>query len=385
MKNIGQGLDLVFILVAVLDCDDVDILLNRIAVSRLGCKCIIRNGETVLKSVVAVDDAECYRGKLLRNLRCLNLDDLKIVRIVLDVIDGCIDTDTIIQCDQAFLLQKQKCSCLVGGIVRDCDCIAVSDFIEALLGAAVNSERLIVNLAVGGYNQMSSILFVEGVQIINVLEIVRVKISGFDNIVRLYIILEDGNLKIPSFLSKDWLCLRQDFRVRRLRCLPGGPAGALRKEGLCGNRRLLRICGHDRRLCGKRPDPPGRAGGGLRPDGTSGLRFDGAGEDEDLAPGPGAGDRGRPYGHPGGHDPPGTADSGAGGGAEPRPPGEVKGVGHSLRQPGELLCLRGIQQDSGGGECGGSGGRGGKKSKKRRPGAGLCRPAPGCESKHPGL
>ncbi len=77
MKDIGQGLDLVFILVAVLDCDDVDILLNRIAVSRLGCKCIIRNGETVLKSVVAVDDAECYRGKLLRNLRCLNLDDLK--------------------------------------------------------------------------------------------------------------------------------------------------------------------------------------------------------------------------------------------------------------------------------------------------------------------
>ena len=118
VKCIGQSLDLCRRLIAFLDCNDVDILLNGITFCRLGCKSIRSYVQACLQGIVSVDDTECNAGKLLRNLGSLNLNQLQVVRILCYIVNGCGNADTVIKLDQAFLLQKKQSSCLIGGVVR---------------------------------------------------------------------------------------------------------------------------------------------------------------------------------------------------------------------------------------------------------------------------
>ena len=216
MKCIGQSLDLCRRLIAFLDCNDVDILLNGITFCRLGCKSIRCYVQACLQGIVSVDDTECNAGKLLRNLGSLNLNQLQVVRILCHIVNRCGNADTVIKLDQAFLLQKKQSSCLIGGVVRDCNCITICNIIKACLGSAVDAERLVVDLSVVCNGKMCAVLLVEGVQVIHMLEVVGIKLVRLYNVVRLNIILEYSNLEIIAFLCQKILNRCKNLRVRGL-------------------------------------------------------------------------------------------------------------------------------------------------------------------------
>ena len=54
--------------------------------------------------------------------------------------------------------------------------------------------------------QMCSLLFIEIVQVWDMLEIVCIKITAFYYQVRLYIIVKYSYFKVPAFFFKDWFC-----------------------------------------------------------------------------------------------------------------------------------------------------------------------------------
>ena len=64
-----------------------------------------------------------------------------------------------------------------------------------------------------GVDQLRAVLRIESIQIIHMLEIVRIEFFAVDNIVRLYIIREFSNLKVITLLSKERLRKLQDLRV----------------------------------------------------------------------------------------------------------------------------------------------------------------------------
>ena len=66
--------------------------------------------------------------------------------------------------------------------------------------------------------QMGSLLLIEAVQIRNMLEIVRVKVSRLYNVVRLHIIGKYLDLKRIALCLEQGLCLLQNLRVRNCRC-----------------------------------------------------------------------------------------------------------------------------------------------------------------------
>ena len=59
--------------------------------------------------------------------------------------------------------------------------------------------------------QMCSLLFIEIVQVWDMLEIVCIKITAFYYQVRLYIIVKYSYFKVPAFFFKDWFCFFKDF------------------------------------------------------------------------------------------------------------------------------------------------------------------------------
>ena len=140
------------------------------------------------------------------------------MRILGDIVNSSCDTGAVFELDQTFLLQKKQRSRFVRRVVGNRDRIAVRHFIERLLCSAVDSERLIVNLAVLGDCKMRAVLLVEGIQIIDMLEIVRVKLAGLYYVVRLHIVLEFLDFEIISLTSEDLFCFCKDFGVRCYAC-----------------------------------------------------------------------------------------------------------------------------------------------------------------------
>ena len=139
------------------------------------------------------------------------------MRILCNIIYGCRYAGAVCQSDQAFLLQQKKCSCLVGGVVRNRDGVAVCNVIQAGLGSAVDSEGLIVDLTILSNCKVCAVLLVEGVQVIHMLEIVRIKVAGLYYVVGLYVILEYGNLQLIALFLQKILYRIKNLRVRCLR------------------------------------------------------------------------------------------------------------------------------------------------------------------------
>ena len=63
--------------------------------------------------------------------------------------------------------------------------------------------------------QVRALLFVEVLQIGDVLEVVGVKLAALDDVVRLHVILEFLDLERPALGSQDGSDLRENFGVRR--------------------------------------------------------------------------------------------------------------------------------------------------------------------------
>ena len=136
--------------------------------------------------------------------------------ILSDVIDRCVDTCAILQCDDAIILQKKQCSCLVGCIVWYCDRIAVCDLIQALLCSRIDTEWLIVDLTCNC--KVCALLLIEAFQIWYMLEVVGIEVSAFYHFVWLYIVIKDSHLQIIALLLKLILCILQNLSVWCCRC-----------------------------------------------------------------------------------------------------------------------------------------------------------------------
>ena len=78
--------------------------------------------------------------------------------------------------------------------------------------------------------QVRALLFVEVLQIRNVLEVVGVKLTALDDVVGLHIVLELLDLERPALGSQDGSDLRENFGVRRGAC--GDGDGALLLYGI---------------------------------------------------------------------------------------------------------------------------------------------------------
>ena len=111
------------------------------------CKCIFGYRVTSLKCIVSVKDN-------VRSLFCntcyllsCKLNDFYVVWVLLNIVYSCLKASTVFQFDNSVVLEKKKCSCLVCGIVRYCDCVAICDIIKAGFCSRVNSEWLIVDSA----------------------------------------------------------------------------------------------------------------------------------------------------------------------------------------------------------------------------------------------
>ena len=66
-----------------------------------------------------------------------------------------------------------------------------------------------------GVHKVRALLFIEVLEIRNVLEVVCVKLAAFDDVVRLHIVLELLDLQRPALGLEDGLGLREDLGVRR--------------------------------------------------------------------------------------------------------------------------------------------------------------------------
>ena len=147
----------------------------------------------------------------------IELLDVKVVRILCNVKFCRIDGDTVLQLDQAIRLQEKQSSCLICCIVRDCNHISVRHIVKAGLCSRIDAERLVMDVTC--IDQVCSVLFVECIQIIDVLEVVCIKLSALHHIVRLNIIVEYSVLKIVPLRLQQRLCKLQDLCMRcRGRC-----------------------------------------------------------------------------------------------------------------------------------------------------------------------
>ena len=118
-----SGRHVLFAVIAFADSDDVRI-------GHLGALVGNRRADNVrtgLKRVVGVDDAQIDVGQRARHLRGLDLDKLKLVRVLGNVQHGRGLTGGRVQLEQAVELQQTQRAGFVGGVVRDGDGRAVRD------------------------------------------------------------------------------------------------------------------------------------------------------------------------------------------------------------------------------------------------------------------
>ena len=176
------------------------------------CDGVIGYGISCLQCIVTVSYYECNFIFDTGNLCCFQLLDLDVLRVFFDILDSCLKSCSVFQSDHTVVLEKQKCSCFVCSIVRNCDRIAIFQIIKSFFFARIDSKWLIVDSAC--IYEVCSLLFVEVVKIRNMLEIVRIKISALYYKVWLYIIIKYRNFQIPSFFLEDWFCFFQNLCMR---------------------------------------------------------------------------------------------------------------------------------------------------------------------------
>ena len=109
------------------------------------------------------------------NLSSLERLDLQIEGVVRNVFRSCGDASFRIQCDQSLSLKQKESSRLICRIIRNADGIAVCYLVQRRFLAGLDAERLIVDLAC--VYQMSALLFVECVQVVDMLEVVRIQFT----------------------------------------------------------------------------------------------------------------------------------------------------------------------------------------------------------------
>ena len=259
LKNLDELLRPVRVLILLCYSDDVTIGLCSLGVRILLNQCVGRL-EASLDRVVTVHASEIYGINRSRNLRSLYLEELYIVRILDDILLGGLETSTILQGDDTIILQEEKRTCLVGGIVRNRDLCTIGDVCEIRRLAGVDTERLIVDLA---YRyEAGLVLCIEVIEVWLVLEVVCLDLTLLGREVRLYIIVVGYNFNVYTSGRKVilrcledlcvWAWCRTDLDVDRLSerldgvgclCSSGGRLSSLCRRFRCSLCRCLGCSG----------------------------------------------------------------------------------------------------------------------------------------------
>ena len=132
-----EGLDLVAVFVAFLDCEDVAVCRGG-AFDREG----ILNGVYVgCDGVVGVDDGVIDVLKNIGKLRGFNFAELDVVGVVGDVLDGGGYAGVLIEGDVAEVLEQKQGAGFVGGVVGNCDLDGVAGVAAAAAAGGQSEER----------------------------------------------------------------------------------------------------------------------------------------------------------------------------------------------------------------------------------------------------
>ena len=83
------------------------------------CKCILEGVKICIKSVVRIDNCVINILKNVGNLSCFNFLEVDVVRILSDVCYSSSDACVFLKLEKAVLLEKQKCTSFVCGVVRN--------------------------------------------------------------------------------------------------------------------------------------------------------------------------------------------------------------------------------------------------------------------------
>jgi len=135
------------------------------------------------------------------------------MRVLCDILLRSRKTCAILQCDDAIVLKKKQCSCLIRRIIRNGDCRTIRDVCKIRGLAGIDAKRLIVNLADG--NNVCALFLIEIIKIWCVLEIVCIDLALINSKIRLYIIIIGDDLNVYTSGRQRILCCLENLSVRR--------------------------------------------------------------------------------------------------------------------------------------------------------------------------
>ena len=196
LKCLDESLSLCTVLVAVSYSNDICIGLSCIAGSIFNCKSI-GAGKTCCKCIVAVDYCQrTFVAVVELSSYCISLNGNDVVAVVIGDIESCYAVCCICslgKINEAFLLEEEKCSCLVAVVSGDNDCCAFLNVSYACNAVAVKSERLVVDRS--SCYKVSAVGSVEAVKVRCVLEVVCIKLTVCKSLVGENVVIVDNDVK----------------------------------------------------------------------------------------------------------------------------------------------------------------------------------------------
>ena len=242
MERLDERLNLGAVLIALTDDEDVDVRRGLV----LHDEGVARRYEIRLHCPVRVDDGDIDVIQCTRQLRCLDLLDLEVLRVVDDVLHCRRRTDTVLQLDEVRTREEQQRTAAIRRVVRDGDGCTVLQLVELLDLVRVDAHRLDVDTE-DVHELELGMLLNEILQVRLMLEEVRVDLLVVRGDVRLNIVVELDDLELYAFLFEFGADRLEDLRMGNGRCtdlddllrlgVVGGfvCAAAAAGEGKCGD------------------------------------------------------------------------------------------------------------------------------------------------------
>ena len=103
--------------------------------------------ESAFDRIVAVDDCDIYIGKCCDELLGCEFLELDVERVLYDIFYCCVDARIVLELDDAFLCEKEECSCFVCYVVRNSDNRTVLKVLKILDSASIDAEWFVVDCA----------------------------------------------------------------------------------------------------------------------------------------------------------------------------------------------------------------------------------------------
>ena len=208
MERLHERLNLGAALIALADDEDVDVR-GGLVLHEEG---VARRHEIRLHCPVRVDDGDVDIVERARKLRCLDLLEDELLRIVDDILHGCGSADAVLELQQTCALEEEQGASAVGRVARDGDLCAVLHFVDVLDLVRVYAHRLDMDAEDVRELQLG-MLGDEVLEVRLMLEEVRVDFLVVRREVRLHVVVELDDFEFDAFLLKLGLYDLEDFSV----------------------------------------------------------------------------------------------------------------------------------------------------------------------------